>query len=134
MAVIINEQDQVLIGYSPRDKSFKFPQGGLEEGEDLLTGITRELKEELDYELYAEQILEICKEKIRYPFPPNCHPVFMGQELSIVKIRHRKEANTIPQDDEFDRLHWIKPPDIRQFNSEYRSDAYFRAMEICQLV
>jgi 8-oxo-dGTP pyrophosphatase MutT (NUDIX family) len=134
MAVIVNELSQVLIGYSPRDKSYKFPQGGLEPEEDLITGIRRELLEELNYRLLEEQILQVYEEKVRYPFPPDCHPVFMGQELSIVKIRHYEGADTTPQDDEFDELLWIPPADIIRFNSEYRSEAYYRAMQICGLL
>ena len=134
MAVIINEEAKVLIGYSPRDKSYKFTQGGLEDNEDLLTGIARELKEELNYLLHEDHVLEVYQEKVRYPFPPDCHPLYMGQELSIVKIKHRLEAETIPQDDEFDRLLWIKPQEISSYNYEYRSEAYKRALEICGLI
>jgi len=134
MAVIINTESKVLIGYSPRDKSFKFPQGGLEAEEDLIAGIKRELLEELNYQLLDEQILEVYEEKVRYPFPPDCHPVFMGQELSIVKIKHFIEAETVPQDDEFDQLEWISPEEIGNYNYEYRSFAYQRALEICGLL
>ncbi|UCE93904.1 MAG: NUDIX domain-containing protein [Flavobacteriaceae bacterium] len=134
MAVIINEEAKVLIGYSPRDKSYKFPQGGLEDNEDLLTGIARELKEELNYLLHEDHVLEVYQEKVRYPFPPDCHPIYMGQELSIVKIKHRIDAETVPQDDEFDRLIWIKPQEITAYNYEYRSEAYKRALEICGLI
>jgi len=134
MAVIINTDAKVLIGYSPRDKSFKFPQGGLEGKEDLITGIKRELLEELNYQLLDEQILEVYHEKVRYPFPPDCHPIFMGQELSIVKIKHFAGAETVPQDDEFDQLEWIYPKDIGNYNYEYRSIAYQRALEICGLL
>lgn len=134
MAVIINEEAKVLIGYSPRDKSYKFPQGGLEDNEDLLTGIARELKEELNYLLHEDHVLEVYQEKVRYPFPPDCHPLYMGQELSIVKIKHRIDAETVPQDDEFDRLIWIKPQEITAYNYEYRSEAYKRALEICGLI
>ena len=134
MAVIINDESKVLIGYSPRDKSYKFPQGGLEEEEDLVQGISRELMEELGYELQTDHVLEVCQEKVSYPYPPDCHPIFMGQELSIVKIRHRVEALTEPQDDEFDELVWISPEEIHQYNSEYRAAAYARALEICALL
>ena len=134
MAVIINEESKVLIGYSPRDKSYKFPQGGLDEEEDLISGIVRELKEELNYNLFHDHILEVYNEKVRYPFPPNCHPLYMGQELSIVKIRHRPDADTIPQDDEFDELIWIHPRDVGSYNYEYRSDAYRQALSICGLI
>ncbi len=70
MAIIINNEDKVLFGYSPRDVSYKFPQGGLEENEDIITGIKRELLEELDYNLESKYIMEIYNKKIRYPFPP----------------------------------------------------------------
>ena len=134
MAVIVNRESKVLIGYSPRDRSYKFPQGGIEEDEDLIQGIARELKEELGYALNQELILDIYKEKVRYPFPPDSHPIFMGQELSIVKISYDPTAITVPQDDEFDELLWIEPGEIVKYNSEYRAEAYYRAMEICQLI
>ncbi|MGI9530030.1 NUDIX domain-containing protein [Lutimonas sp.] len=134
MAVIVNEESKVLIGYSPRDKSYKFPQGGLEAKESLLQGIERELMEELDYQLFDDYILQVYDEKVRYPFPPDCHPVYMGQELSIVKIKHRPEANVSPQDDEFDELLWILPEELETYNYEYRSDAYKQALFICGLL
>jgi putative (di)nucleoside polyphosphate hydrolase len=134
MAIIINKKDKILIGYSPRDKSYKFPQGGLEENENLIAGIQRELIEELDYKLEPEFILEIFEEKIKYHFPIDSHPIFKGQEITIVKIKHNDNANTIPQDDEFDNLLWINPIEIKNYNTEYRSEAYFRALEICGLV
>ena len=58
----------------------------------------------------------------------------MGQELSIVKIKHRPDADIIPQDDEFDELIWIYPQDIGTYNYEYRSDAYRKALSICGLI
>ncbi len=134
MAVIMNENKKILFGYSPRDKSFKFPQGGLELNEDIVSGIKRELKEELDYLLKNHFIIEVYKEKIKYPFPPNCHPVFKGQELSIVKIKYDPKTNIIPQDDEFDKVLWINPVDIKNYNTEYRADAYFKALKICNLI
>ena len=134
MAIIINHEEKILIGYSPRDKSYKFPQGGLEKGENIITGIKRELIEELDYFLEDHFILKTYKEKIRYPFPKNVHPIFMGQELSIVKIKHTIKANVIPQDDEFDQLHWINPNELQKFNTQYRAEAYYRALKICGLI
>ena len=134
MAVIVNQETKVLIGYSPRDKSYKFPQGGLEEDEDILEGIKRELLEELGYVLKSEQIIQVCDEKVRYPFPKDSHPIFIGQELHVVKINHFPEAMTVPQDDEFDELLWIPPHEIVKYNSEYRSQAYYRALQLCDLL
>ncbi len=132
--MIVNHEAKVLIGYSPRDKSYKFPQGGLEEDEDILEGIRRELMEELGYALKAEQVIAIYEEKVRYPFPKGSHPIFKGQELHVVKINHYPDAMTVPQDDEFDELLWIPPQDIIQYNSEYRAEAYVRALQLCSLL
>jgi len=134
MAVIINREKKFLIGYSPRDKSYKFPQGGLEKGEDAITCIKRELIEELNYQLEDKDILSIYQEKTAYPFPPDVHPVFMGQQLQIVKIRHNPNSSIIPQDDEFSVLHWIYPSEMNLYNFEYRTEAYRRALEICGLL
>lgn len=134
MAIIVNEEGRILIGYSPREQSFKFPQGGLEPDEDIVEGIKRELLEELDYRLKEAFILATYEEKINYPFPPDCHPVFMGQELTIVKVQYDLEANTIPQDDEFEELYWIQPCDLPDFDTKYRAGAYWRALEIAGLV
>ena len=134
MAIIINDENKVLFGYSPREVSYKFPQGGLEKNEDIITGIKRELLEELDYHLENKYIIEVCKEKIRYPFPPDVHPIFMGQELSIVKIKHNSQSNIEPQDDEFSKIFWITPKEINKYDSVYRAQAYYRALEICSLL
>jgi ADP-ribose pyrophosphatase YjhB (NUDIX family) len=134
MAIIINDENKVLFGYSPRDVSYKFPQGGLKENEDIITGIKRELVEELDYHLENKYIIKIYKNKIRYPFPPDVHPVFMGQELSIVKIKHNPQSNIEPQDDEFSKIFWMTPKDIKKYDSVYRAKAYYKALEICDLI
>lgn len=134
MAIIINNEDKILFGYSPRDVSYKFPQGGLEENEDIITGIKRELLEELDYFLESKYIIEIYSKKIRYSFPPDVHPIFMGQELSIVKIKHDPRSKIEPQDDEFSKIFWITPKDIQKYDSVYRAEAYYKALEICELV
>ena len=117
MAIIINNEDKILFGYSPRDVSYKFPQGGLEENEDIITGIKRELLEELDYFLENKYIIEIYSKKIRYLFPPDVHPIFMGQELSIVKIKHDPRSKMKPQDDEFSKIFWITQKDIQKYIS-----------------
>lgn len=134
VAIIINNEDKILFGYSPRDVSYKFPQGGLEENEDIITGIKRELLEELDYFLESKYIIEIYSKKIRYSFPPDVHPIFMGQELSIVKIKHNPRSKMEPQDDEFSKIFWITPKDIQKYDSVYRAEAYYKALEICELV
>lgn len=48
-ALIINDKDEVTIGYC--NKTYQFPGGHLEEGESLEDGLLREIKEETGIEI-----------------------------------------------------------------------------------
>ena len=135
MAVIVNSKNHVLIGSSPRDGGFKFPQGGLEPHEDALTGIKRELNEELGISIIDADILQVHSEKVHYLYPPeDPYFIYKGQQLSVIKILYNEDMQLIPQDDEFGELHWINPQDLHNFNTNFRFKAYQRALEICGLL
>lgn len=135
MAVIINNDGKVLIGSSPRDGGYKFPQGGLEPKEDVVSGIKREIKEELGVSITDSDILFVSTKKVRYTYPPeDPYYIFRSQELSVVKIKYNSTMKMIPQDDEFDNLLWINPADLPKYNTNFRSKAYKKALEICELL
>lgn len=133
MAIIVNG-DKVLIGSSPRDGGYKFPQGGLELGESAHDGIIRELYEELNTIIKPTDILAIYDEKVTYTYPNEERYIFKRQELHIVKINFNPKMKFEPQDDEFDQLHWIYPTDLKNYNSYFRAKAYEKALEICGLL
>lgn len=135
MAVIVNDENKVLIGSSPRDGGYKFPQGGLAPGEDPISGIIRELEEELGVAIKETDIIEHYREKVGYRYPPDDpYYIFNRQELSVVKIKYNPEMEFVPQDDEFDELLWVRPNEIDRYNSYFRAKAYKRALEICGLL
>ena len=135
MAVLINNVGKILIGSSPRDGGYKFPQGGLDPNEDVITGIKRELNEELGVLITDADIIFVCNKKVRYYYPPkDPYYIFSAQELSIVKIKYNTQMNLIPQDDEFDELLWIKPAELHKYDTNFRSSAYHQALEICGLI
>ena len=135
MAVIVNHQKKVLIGSSPRDGGFKFPQGGLEPHEDALTGIKRELNEELGITIIDTDILQVHSEKVHYLYPPeDPYFIYKGQQLSVIKVQYNSSMKIIPQDDEFDKLNWIHPKDLQHYNTNFRFKAYQRALELCDLL
>lgn len=135
MAVIVNKKNQVLIGSSPRDGGYKFPQGGLDPEEDIVSGIKRELNEELGIHLSDTDIEILFNEKVSYIYPPeDPYFIYKGQELSVVKISYNNSWELIPQDDEFDELHWINPTDLQNYNTNFRLKAYLRALELCGLL
>lgn len=135
MAVIINDDKKVLIGSSPRDGGYKFPQGGLDQGEDVITGIKREMQEELALSLNDSDILEVFSESVKYYYPPDdSYYIFEGQELSVVKIRYHRDMVLIPQDDEFEELHWIYPIHLHKYDTQFRDRAYQQALRLCELL
>ena len=134
LAVIVNHELKVLVGSSPRDGGYKFPQGGLDPNEDVITGIKRELKEELGLTISNSDILEAYSEKVKYTYPDEEKYIFMAQELSIIKIKYHEKMQLIPQDEEFDHLIWVLPKDLNRYNTYFRAEAYTLALKICGLL
>ncbi len=135
VAIIINEDNKVLIGSSPRDGGYKFPQGGLDVGEGALAGIKRELNEELGIIISESDIELIFEEKVRYTYPPeDPYYIYKGQELSVVKINYNTSWELIPQDDEFEQLYWIHPTELINFDVGFRLSAYTKALKMCNLL
>lgn len=135
MAVIINNEGKVLIGSSPRDGGFKFPQGGLDPGEAIIDGVKRELFEELGIQITDGDISFISKNKVSYQYPEHDpYYIYLAQELAVVKIKFKTTWRLIPQDDEFEELVWIKPSELANYNTNFRYDAYQEALKICGLV
>ncbi len=130
MAVIIKDDNSFLIGASPRDGGYKFPQGGMDENETPLDCLYRELKEELGIQLNHEQILKKLDFTVKYNYP-NYKPyskIFTGQEMHVFVIKHHNSMTIVPQDDEFSELLWITKNQLKNFDFMYRGAAYFEAI------
>ncbi len=135
LAILVNKQGKILIGSSPRDGGYKLPQGGLEPGEDPLTGVKRELFEELALDISDDDIEFIHRETVQYLYPPeDPYYIFKGQRLHVIKINYRGPAELSPQDDEFDLLHWIYPKELSSFDVGFRRKAYQLALRKCNLL
>ena len=134
MAIIVNDEKKVLIGSSPRDGGYKFPQGGLDKGEYFIDGIIRELKEELAIDVTEKDILQSYTETVGYVYPNEDRYIFKRQELNIVKVQFNDKMKLIPQDDEFEDLIWISPSELSNYNTYFRAEAYQKALKICGLL
>lgn len=136
MAVFVNENNEVLIGNSPRDGGFKFPQGGMDLEESPKETLLRELNEELGIILDEKLILKEYEEKVIYLFPENLENSreFRGQELCVFKIKYDTSIKFIPQDDEFDKLIWIASKDLGKYDTKHRFPAYKKALRLCGLL
>ncbi len=130
MAIIYKEDYSFLIGSSPRDGGFKFPQGGLDEQEAYLDGLFRELNEELGTILTQDDQIKKLSQSVKYHYPSHkpYSKKFSGQELHIFVIKFRESMSFIPQDNEFDQLHWITKEEMIHYNFEHREPAYLDAI------
>ena len=134
MAVLVNAENKVLIGSSPRDGGYKFPQGGLEPDEDIIEGLKRELIEELALTIFDDDIVEVYATKVSYPYPNDGYYIYDAQELSIVKVKYHTKMTIIPQDDEFENLLWVNAEELPNFDFQFRLEAYQNALRICKLL
>jgi 8-oxo-dGTP pyrophosphatase MutT (NUDIX family) len=130
MAIILKDDGTFLIGSSPRDGGYKFPQGGLEEDEDKKTGLFRELFEELGTILLETDNIELLPASFKYPYPESkpYSKKYSGQELHVFVVQYRKGMTFIPQDNEFDELHWIVQKEMEDFDFKHRKQAYYEAV------
>jgi putative (di)nucleoside polyphosphate hydrolase len=130
MAIILREDGRILIGSSPRDEGYKFPQGGIDAGETPLECLIRELKEELGVKIDSQDVIGKLPQTVSYHYPPYkpYSKIYCGQEMNIFIIKHQPHFEYSSQDDEFDELVWIFPHDIEQYDCVYRITAYQNAL------
>lgn len=130
MAIILNSDNCFLIGSSPRDGGYKFPQGGLEADESPENGLIREINEELGLVLSPDDILHKVEHTVKYYYPeykPYAQR-FAGQEMHVFAIKVEEHFSPIAQDDEFDQFHWITQEEMSLFDFQYRRPAYEKAI------
>lgn len=137
VAIFVNDENKVLIGSSPRDGGYKFPQGGIDDGETPFDTVKREVMEELGVVIEDDDIVQMFEEKVWYYYPGKVDPSnrgFVGQEFVVFKIKFRDSMKFEPQDDEFDVLEWIDVSEFEKMDTRHRRDAYKRALELCGLL
>lgn len=94
---------------------WQFPQGGVDEGEDLIGALHREVAEEIgvgpeNYRLTA------CRTGYRYKFPDekSRRGKFIGQEQTYFLCDHLgRKSELVLDGDEFIGSKWIRPDEYR---------------------
>ena len=140
--IVLNKQNKIFVGKrkdNPGDK-WQMPQGGVDEGEDYITAMRRELLEETSI-----QNIEIIKEieKIyQYELPANLVGIiwkgkYRGQKQKWFITRflgEEKEINLNTKHAEFVDWKWIEPKLLPKVIVNFKKNLYLNLLREIKLV
>ena len=140
--IVLNNQNKIFVGKrkdNPGDK-WQMPQGGVDEGEDFVSAMKRELLEETSI-----QNIKIIKEidKIyQYELPENLVGViwkgkYRGQKQKWFITRflgEEKEINLNTKQAEFIDWKWIEPKLLPDVIVNFKKDLYLNLLKEINLV
>ena len=140
--ILLNNRNQVFVGKrrdNPGDR-WQMPQGGVDEGENFLTALQRELQEETSI-----SNIEIIKEISRiyeYELPENLIGIiwkgkFRGQKQKwfIAKfVGNESEININTKNPEFIEWKWINAEMLPEVIVEFKKDLYLCLLKEIKIV
>ena len=140
--IVLNKQNKIFVGKrkdNPGEK-WQMPQGGVDEGEDYVTAMKRELLEETSI-----QNIEIIKEidKVyQYELPENLIGIiwkgkYRGQKQKLFITRflgEEKEINLNTKHAEFIDWKWIEPKLLPEVIVNFKKDLYLNLLREINLV
>ncbi len=130
--VVLNNQNKVFVGKrkdNPVNK-WQMPQGGVDDGEDYLSAMKRELFEETS--IKSIEVLEEIERFFEYELPENLIGIiwkgkFRGQKQKwfITKfVGKEKEINLKTKNPEFIEWKWIIPEELPNVIVDFKKKIY----------
>ena len=140
--IILNDKNQVFVGKrkdNPGNK-WQMPQGGVEDGEDFLAAMKRELQEETN--ITSIKIIKEIKKIYEYELPKNLVGIiwkgkFRGQRQKwfIVKFTgNENEINLDTRHPEFIEWKWINAEMLPEKIVEFKKNLYLNLLKEIKLV
>ena len=140
--IILNKKNEVFVGKrkdNPTDK-WQMPQGGVNNGEDFITAMKRELFEETSIKNF--KIIKEVENMYEYELPENLVGIiwkgkFRGQKQKWFINRflgQDKEINLKTKHPEFIEWKWIKPMMLPKVIVDFKRKLYLNLLKEINLV
>ena len=140
--IVLNKQNKIFVGKrkdNPGDK-WQMPQGGVDEGEDYITAMRRELLEETSIQNF--EIIKEIEKIYQYELPENLVGIiwkgkYRGQKQKWFITRflgEEKEINLNTKHAEFIDWKWIEPKFLPEVIVNFKKDLYLNLLKEINLV
>ena len=135
--ILLNKKNQVFVGKrkdNPGDK-WQMPQGGVDQGEDFISAMKRELIEETS--IKSIKILKEIEKMYQYELPENLVGIiwkgkYRGQTQKWFITRFLGEENEInlkTKHPEFINWKWIEPQKLPEIIVHFKKDLYLKLLK-----
>jgi len=135
--VVINSMNKVLICRRKNTRTWQFPQGGIDNGEDIKKAMYRELSEEIG--LSKDDVILVGESEgtITYDIPKTIRSKvlggkFKGQEQKWFLLKLKKDNSEIKLDNEtfpeFDKYEWVSFWQPLNRIVDFKREAYREAL------
>tara|TARA_B100001248_G_scaffold153905_1_gene115782 strand:- start:1165 stop:1635 length:471 start_codon:yes stop_codon:yes gene_type:complete len=140
--IVLNKNNQVFVGKrkdNPGDK-WQMPQGGVDEGEDYITAMKRELVEETS--ISSIKVIKELEKIYQYELPENLIGIiwkgkYRGQKQKWYITRflgEESEINLNTKHAEFIDWKWIEPKLLPEVIVSFKKDLYLKLLTEINLV
>ena len=135
--VVINSMNKVLICRRKNTRTWQFPQGGIDNGEDIKKAMYRELSEEVGLSKDDVSLVGESEGTITYDIPKTIRSKvlggkFKGQEQKWFLLKLKKDNSEIKLDNEafpeFDKYEWVSFWQPLNRIVDFKREAYREAL------
>ena len=135
--VVINSMNKVLICRRKNTRTWQFPQGGIDNGEDIKKAMYRELSEEVGLSKADVSLVGESEDTITYDIPKTIRSKvlggkFKGQEQKWFLLKLKKDNSEIKLDNEtfpeFDKYEWVSFWQPLNRIVDFKREAYREAL------
>ena len=135
--VVINSANKVLICRRKNTRTWQFPQGGIDNGEDIKKAMYRELSEEVGLSKDDVSLVGESEGTITYDIPKTIRSKvlggkFKGQEQKWFLLKPNKDNCEIKLDNEafpeFDKYEWVSFWQPLNRIVDFKREAYRKAL------